>query len=277
MRLDEDMLEALLQLAVKAGRRIEKVRSVKVEVFDKEDDTPVTQADFKAHQCIEEGLANLPVVLPMLSEEGEDPLQAYKEQWPAYWLVDPLDGTKEFIANNGEYTVNIALIVEGSPTFGVVYAPAKRLLYWGGARYGSFRALLPEGFKMTDGFMAALVAKQITVRSPDKPVVVLGSRRHGGEAKSNLLAAMQLRWQEVKEEKLGSSLKLCRVAEGKADIYPRFGPTSEWDIAAGQAVLEGAGGRVWTLAKERLLYCRADIINPDFYALGGREDDWSWL
>src|SRR5699024_6115300 len=227
MKLDEDMLEALLRLAVEAGMRIEKARSEKIEVFDKEDDTPVTQADFNAHQCITKGLAALPVVLPMLSEEGEDPLQAYKEGWPAYWLVDPLDGTKEFIANNGEYTVNIALIVEGSSTFGVVYAPAKRWLYWGGARYGSFRAVLPEGLNLADGFMAGLAAKQITVRSPDKPMVVLGSRRHGGAAKESLLAAMRLRWHEVKEEKLGSSLKLCRVAEGKADIYPRFGPRSE--------------------------------------------------
>lgn len=277
MKLDQGMQEALLCIAMAAGAEIEAIRRQDIQVFDKEDDTPVTQADVNAHACIAKGLAKLPVQLPMLSEEGDDPLAAHHEQWPAYWLVDPLDGTKEFIAGNGEYTVNIALVVDGVAVFGVVYAPAKQLLYWGGASYGAFRAQLRDTEEPADVHLTDLAATQITVRHPSPPIVSLGSRRHGGEAKATLLAAMQEKWQQVVEEKLGSSLKLCRVAEGEADIYPRFGPTSEWDIAAGQAVLEGAGGRVWTLEKAPLRYRRGDIINPDFYALGGSEEDWRWL
>lgn len=276
MKLEQPVQEALLRLAVAAGVEIEKVRRQDITVLDKEDNSPVTQADFNAHACIARGVAELPLQLPLLSEEGADPLAAYKEAWPAYWLVDPLDGTKEFIAGNGEYTVNIALVVEGRATFGVVYAPAKQLLYWGGAHYGAYRAQL-DGQEGGELHLAGLAATPITVRTPSKPVVCLGSRRHGGEAKTALLEAMQAQWQQVVEEKLGSSLKLCRVAEGKADIYPRFGPTSEWDIAAGQAVLEGAGGRVWTQQCKPLCYRRSNVINPDFYALGGSEEDWRWL
>lgn len=272
MKLTEQQQHALFAIAVAAGEEIEAVQQGQLNIVEKADNTPVTEADHRAHGLIEQQLVALELKLPMLSEEGESPLQAHEEQWPAYWLVDPLDGTKEFIANNGEYTVNIALILEGRSAFGVVYAPATRTLYWGGAEYGAFRAQVPA-----DPDMAALQAQAIAVRAPQTPLIMLGSRRHGGEAHGALLAALTQRWQQVEQVKVGSSLKLCRVAEGEADVYARFGPTSEWDIAAGQAVLEGAGGRVWTMGKAPLSYRRADIINPDFYALGGREEEWHWL
>lgn len=266
--------QSLLAIAVAAGDEIEAVQQKQIKVIEKADNTPVTEADFRAHALITEQLSNLELVLPLLSEEGSDPLQAYQEQWDAYWLVDPLDGTKEFIANNGEYTVNIALILAGKVAFGVVYAPATRVLYWGGAEYGAWRTAVPEE-PCFESVMAK--ANKICVRSPQTPLVLVGSRRHGGEAHEGLLAALKERWQQIEQCKVGSSLKLCYVAEGKADVYARFGPTSEWDIAAGQAVLEGAGGRVWTLDKHPLSYRREDIINPDFYALGGSQEEWHWL
>lgn len=262
-----------IAIAVAAGDEIEAVQQGQFRIEEKEDDTPVTEADFRAHRLIKQQLVELSPRLPLLSEEGSNPLQAHEEQWPAYWLVDPLDGTKEFIANNGEYTVNIALILHGKTAFGVVYAPATRTLYWGGHEYGAWRFQVPQ----SPDFSAELAAESINVRAPQTPLLLLGSRRHGGAAHEDLLAALKQRWQQVEQIAVGSSLKLCRVAEGEADLYARFGPTSEWDIAAGQAVLEGAGGRVWTLAKTPLNYRRADIINPDFYALGGKEEEWHWL
>lgn len=266
--------QSLLAIAVAAGEEIEAVQQTQLKVIEKADNTPVTEADFRAHALIAEQLSSLELALPLLSEEGSDPLQAYEEKWDAYWLVDPLDGTKEFIANNGEYTVNIALIVAGKVAFGVVYAPATRVLYWGGATYGAWRSVVAAEFNF-ERIMAR--ANKMQVRSPQTPLVLVGSRRHGGEAHESLLAALRERWQQVEQCQVGSSLKLCYVAEGKADMYARFGPTSEWDIAAGQAVLEGAGGRVWTLDKQPLSYRRENIINPDFYALGGSEEEWHWL
>lgn len=273
MKLTEQQQQALFAIAVAAGDEIEAVQQGQFDIVEKDDNSPVTEADYRAHELIKEQLTGLTPQLPLLSEEGTNPLQAHQEQWPAYWLVDPLDGTKEFIANNGEYTVNIALILQGETAFGVVYAPATRTLYWGGKGYGAWRLQVAA----TADFSAASKAEAITVRAPQTPLTLLGSRRHGGEAHESLLAALKKRWQQVEQIAVGSSLKLCRVAEGEADVYARFGPTSEWDIAAGQAVLEGAGGRVWTLTKTPLRYRRADILNPDFYALGGKEEEWHWL
>lgn len=271
--LDKQQQQAIINIAIAAGERILTVVEQDWNVVEKDDRTPVTEADFQAHNSIVNGLDRLPEALPILSEEGDDPLQAHKEQWPAYWLVDPLDGTKEFIAGNGEYTVNIALIEGEQATFGVVYAPAKQTLYWGGANYGTYRCTNITA-QQNDVWQQA---QQLTVRTPGALITTLGSRRHGGAIQDKLLKAVTAHFGEVREDKLGSSLKLCRVAEGQADIYPRFGPTSEWDIAAGQAVLEGAGGRVWCAGKDTLRYRRADIINPNFLALGGTEQDWQWL
>src|SRR5699024_8912230 len=258
MKLTQQQQKALFAIVVAAGDEIEAVQRGQFAIEEKDDNTPVTEADFRAHQLIKQQLAELSPQLPLLSEEGSNPLQAHEEQWPAYWLVDPLDGTKEFIANNGEYTVNIALILHGKTVFGVVYAPATRTLYWGGSEYGAWRFQVPQ----TPDFSAALAAEAITVRAPQTPLLLLGSRRHGGEAHEDLLAALKQRWQQVEQIAVGSSLKLCRVAEGQADVYARFGPTSERDTAAGQAAREGAGGRVWTVTKAPVRDGGADRLDP---------------
>ena len=270
MKLTPEQQQQVIAIAIAAGEAIEEVRETAFSVEEKADDTPVTTADFRAHEVIQQRLAVELPQWPLLSEEGGNPVQAHEQQWSAYWLVDPLDGTKEFIANNGEYTVNLAFVVQGEAQWGVVYAPALGVLYWGGEQYGAWRATVTQHTHIGE-------AEPLQVRSPGTPLVLLGSRRHGGMAQEQLLAALEKRWQQVEQHKVGSSLKLCRVAEGEADIYPRFGPTAEWDTAAGQAVLEGAGGRVWTRQGTPLRYQRPHHINPDFYALGGKAAHWQWL
>ena len=217
----------------------------------KEDDTPLTLADLESQRVIVEGLSRLTPDIPILSEESAEVPWVRRQSWRELWVVDPLDGTREFVKRNGEFTINVALVVEHEPVLGLVTAPAQGLVYFGAAGVGAFTR-----------HRGALESK-IAVSPPATPTRVVGSRSHGSPQTASYLAGLGPHVLLG----LGSSLKFCLIAEGKADLYPRFGPTSEWDTAAGQALLEAAGGHVTRLDGHRLRYnCRESLINGDFVA-----------
>ena len=241
-----------MPIVARAGAAIMRVYGgASVAVQRKEDDSPLTLADLESQRVILEGLADITPDIPVLSEESAQAPWSERRAWDELWVVDPLDGTREFVKRNGEFTVNIALVRQHEPVLGVVAAPALGLLYWGAAGVGAFSQ--HQG--------AARVA--IGVSAPQNPVRVVGSRSHVSGDTAGYLAKLGAHVMTG----MGSSLKFCLIAEGRADLYPRFGPTSEWDTAAGQAVLEAAGGRVTRLDGHRLRYnCRESLINGDFLA-----------
>jgi len=247
----QSLIAPLCALAEQAGAAILAVyrRGEGTALAKKADDSPLTEADLAAHRVIVAGLGALTPDIAVVSEEGEGGRPAAAER---FWLADPLDGTKEFLARNGEFTVNIALIAAGAPVFGVVHAPVLARTYWGGAGLGAF---CREGD----------TARALHVGAP--PVAgaawrAVASKSHLNEATRAFLARLG----SADLVQAGSSLKFCRVAEGAADIYPRLGPTSEWDTAAAQALVEGAGGFVYDLTGARLRYGKAEIVNPPFIA-----------
>jgi 3'(2'), 5'-bisphosphate nucleotidase len=262
--LDTAAREGLLDIARRAGAAILEVYARDFEVEAKADRSPLTEADLAAHALIRDGLAALAANVPLLSEESAPEDLTERRSWQRYWLVDPLDGTREFVKRNGEFTVNIALIEEGRTVFGVVYAPVLEALYWAQAGQGSWlRSAADEDI-------------QLSVQRPaPRPLRVAVSRSHLDPRS----AAMIQHLQQPLQVPLGSSLKFCRLAEGQVDLYPRFGPTGEWDTAAGQCVLEEAGGAVLGLDGQPLRYNqREGLINPDFIALGDVELPWrEWL
>ncbi len=264
---DEELTEFLLiavRASMEAASAIMGVYSrADFNVDMKSDDSPLTDADRKAHQIIVEALKTTPV--PILSEEGRNIPYPERKGWERLWIVDPLDGTKEFIKRNGEFTVNIALVRDGSPVFGVIYAPVLKRLYFGGRDLGSYGCTremedLPEAL---DELIEACDKLPLSV--PRSSYVIMGSRSH---ATPELKAFVEQKRGEVDSLEFisaGSSLKICRVAEGAADIYPRLGPTMEWDTAAGQGIAEGAGRNVtvWETG-DPLRYNRKDLLNPWF-------------
>ena len=229
----------------------------------KSDDSPLTRADRAAHEILAARLGALTPAIPMLSEEADaSHPRAVRGAWREYWLVDPLDGTKEFISRNGEFTVNVALVREHRPVLGVVAAPALGVTYYAAEGVGAFRR--------ADG----AAAEPIHVRAAAEPPVIVGSRSHRGDSLDAVLA--KLGPHELRP--MGSALKFCLVAEGLADFYPRLGPTSEWDTAAAQAVLETAGGAVTTLDGRPLRYNERDtLLNPHFIAFGDGHRGWPGL
>lgn len=220
-------------------------------VAQKSDDSPLTLADLASHHAICNGLLRLTPDVPVVSEEDAESL-VHRVPHGSFWLIDPLDGTKEFLARNGEFTVNIALITDGEPVWGVVYAPALDQMYWGGGTFGAFRQ---DG----DG------STPIRVPAPVTPA----GRYRAVASKSHLNAettAFLERLGAADLIQVGSSLKFCRIAEGNADVYPRLAPTYEWDTAAAQAVVEGAGGHVYDVHGARLRYGKPEVLNPGFIA-----------
>jgi 3'(2'), 5'-bisphosphate nucleotidase len=255
--------KAVVALAREAGAKILEIYAQDFAVEHKDDRSPLTAADLAAHRHIVAGLTAMTPDLPALSEESASVAWDVRRTWTRYWLVDPLDGTREFVKKNGEFTVNIALIENGAPTFGVVYAPALDEMLFGQRGVGAF---------VCDGAEDV----PVMVRQPaDAPLRVAASRSHLDTRTAAAIARMG----EVEPLGLGSSLKFCRLAEGRLDVYPRFGPTSEWDTAAGQAVLEAAGGAVLRLDGSVLSYNTKDsLLNPDFIALGDTRLPWmDWL
>jgi len=255
-----DLLPAVLDAVASAGTAILEVYAGGHEVEYKADESPITRADRAAHEILAARLGRIAPSIPVLSEEAESShAYAVRGAWRQLWLVDPLDGTKEFINRNGEFTVNVALVRDHRPVLGVVAAPALGLTYYAAEGTGAFRR--------RDGASA----EAIRVRPAADPLVVVGSRSHRGDSLDAVLARMgphELR-------PMGSALKFCLVAEGTADLYPRLGPTSEWDTAAAQAVLELAGGAVTTLDGAPLRYNqRETLLNPHFIACGDTGRAW---
>jgi 3'(2'), 5'-bisphosphate nucleotidase len=255
----------LLPIAARAGAAIMQIYDAGFAVERKEDNSPLTLADLESQRIIIEGLAELTPDIPILSEESAQAPWSERRAWRELWVVDPLDGTREFVKRNGEFTVNIALVVEHEPVLGLVAAPALGELYWGAAGIGAFSypGGAHAGGAHSGGAHPGAAPSPIHVSSPQTPLRVVGSRSHA----SPDTAAYLTRLGPHVMTGIGSSLKFCLVAEGKADLYPRFGPTSEWDTAAGQALLEAAGGQVTRLDGHRLRYnCRESLINGDFLA-----------
>lgn len=271
------LLEAVRRLAREAGAAIVEVErahragdGTALGLRAKDDASPVTAADLAAHRIIVAGLQRLTPDVPVLSEEAADAPWETRVGWRRLWLVDPLDGTREFLSGNDEYTVNIALIDRHAPVLGVVLAPATGLEYSGIAGVGAWRA------RGADAAAEPIRAAGRAPRAADAaPLRVVGSRSHRGDS----LDALSARMGPHSFVPMGSSLKFCVLAEGGADVYPRLGPTSEWDTAAGHAVLLGAGGRVLQRDGRPLRYNRKpDWLNPDFIACGDLEADWAgWL
>jgi 3'(2'), 5'-bisphosphate nucleotidase len=254
------LIEPIVVLAEDAGRAILQVYATNFEVQSKEDESPLTQADLASNQRIVAGLEALQPELPIITEEAGLADFEERRSWERYWLIDPLDGTKEFVNRNGEFTVNIALIDNNRPVLGVVHVPVQNKTYVGCDGVG---AELREGDKP-----AAPI--RVSTASSD-PVRVVGSRSHRGASLDAYLARLG----EHEMVPMGSSLKFCVIAEGGADLYPRLGPTSEWDTAAAQAVVEQAGGRVVTLDGKPMTYnAKSDILNPHFFVIGADDRDW---
>jgi 3'(2'), 5'-bisphosphate nucleotidase len=254
------LLPQVLDAVAAASAAILEVYATAHEVEYKADDSPLTRADRAAHEILAARLAAITPQVPLLSEEHEaEHAYAIRGQWHEYWLVDPLDGTREFISRNGEFTVNVALVCDHRPVLGVVAAPALGLTYYAARGVGAYR--------LEDDGSAAV----IHTRPAADPLVVVGSRSHRGDSLDAVLA--KLGAHELRP--MGSALKFCLVAEGAADFYPRLGPTSEWDTAAAQAVLEIAGGAVTTLDGAPLRYNERDtLLNPHFLAYGDGSRRW---
>ncbi|MGH8122300.1 MAG: 3'(2'),5'-bisphosphate nucleotidase CysQ [Rudaea sp.] len=259
----EELARGCAAIARTAGQAIMRIYDGDFVIERKDDNSPLTAADLAAHRTILDGLALLAPQIPVLSEESADEVPwSERRTWARYFLVDPLDGTREFIKHNGEFTVNIALIEHGEPSLGVVFAPVLDEMYcaWSGGH----------------ACLTTAHADNIPLRTRRRaaPLVVAGSRSH---ADPRMLAALdKLGAHELVA--LGSSLKFCRAAQGRADLYIRYGLTSEWDTAAGQCVLEQAGGGVTTFDGKRLRYNgKQSLLNPDFLAFGDTGVDWARL
>lgn len=263
--IEQTLMDAVVRIAEQAGAAILEVYNRDdFDVEKKGDDSPLTAADLAAHRIIVAGLEALPEKLPVHSEESEGITYDMRKNWSRYWLVDPLDGTKEFIKRNGEFTVNIALMAGGVPVAGVVHVPVTRVTYVGGQGLGAF--------KIIDGQRSP-----IAVRPLGDAVVMVASRSHGSDKLGAVEAAIREHVGSVDRTSMGSSLKLCLVAEGAADFYPRLAPTSEWDTAAADAVVRAAGGHVVRTDFQPLAYNKPDILNPHFLVMGDTPDRWRFL
>jgi 3'(2'), 5'-bisphosphate nucleotidase len=247
------LAEQLLPIVDEAGAAIMKIYDGSFTVQHKHDDSPLTLADLESQRVILEGLSRITPDVPVLSEESAAAPWAERQTWRELWVVDPLDGTREFVKRNGEFTVNIALVVDHEPVLGVVSAPARGSIYWGAKGVGAF----------TEHRGAARAAIRAAV-PPPHPLRVVGSRSHASQETAAYLDKVAPHVMTG----VGSSLKFCLLAEGKAELYPRFGTTSEWDTAAGQALLEAAGGHVISVVGgQKLRYnCRESVLNGDFIA-----------
>jgi len=250
--LNDRLVNSVKNIAVEAGSVIMDVYKEDFHIHIKKDNSPVTEADKKANTLISNRLNQLTPDIPILSEEGRSIPFTERKYWKYFWLIDPLDGTKEFIKQNDEFTVNIALIENGKPLFGVIYAPAMDICYWGEVGAGAYK-------KEQD----CLEYKINVLDALSNPVVVAGSRSHPSE-RINIFMAQ---FKESLVHSMGSSLKLCLVADGSVHLYPRFGPTMEWDTAAAHAILKASGGEVIIHGtNEPLRYNKENLLNPEFIA-----------
>jgi 3'(2'), 5'-bisphosphate nucleotidase len=273
MKYSEYLMDAVAA-ALSAGRAVLEVYRTDFDVEIKSDQSPLTLADKSAHEIIKSALDRHG--LPVISEEGRDVPYAVRKEWDILWIVDPLDGTKEFVKRNGEFTVNIALVEGMYPVLGVVYAPVPDVLYFASRKIGAYRLnrgsaideAIDENQCPPDRYVERVIQqadKLPCVPLHPRPYTIVASRSHGGSELSAFVEDKRAQKGTIEFLQAGSSLKICLVAEGAADIYPRLGPTMEWDTAAGQAVAECAGGTMYAHeSRERLCYNKQDLFNPWF-------------
>lgn len=251
------VIEVIVTIAKDAGESILDIYDTDFSIEDKEDMSPLTAADKASHQMICDRLKEIYPYIPILSEEGRDISYEERKNWDLFWLVDPLDGTKEFIKRNGDFTVNIALIEKGYPVLGVIYVPVLDVMYVGTRDSGAYK-IDERGNKVT------IKANQ---EVKDR-ITMVESRSHPSKELEIFINELEKTYKSIERIQKGSSLKLCAVAEGTADIYPRLGPTMEWDTAAGQAIVESAGGTVTTLDGARFRYNKPSLLNDYFIVTG---------
>ena len=259
------LCHSCVEIAREAGSKILQIYNTEFDVEHKDDKSPLTNADMASHHTIIDALSGLTPDIPVLSEESAKLPFDERSQWSVYWLVDPLDGTREFIKRNGEFTVNIALIDNHRSVLGVIHVPVLDIDYFaytGGGAFKSEHGGSPQSIS---------VKKLDTDR-----LTVAGSRSHGSEAMQQYMTRLSASYDEIEMLSMGSSLKFCLVAEGKADLYPRLGLTSEWDTAAAQCIVEQAGGHVTKTDMSELQYNTKDsLLNPFFFVFGDERKDWS--
>ena len=257
-QIKPELIEQLIDISIEAGDAILGFYNSKIDVQVKSDNSPLTNADLESNSIIVKRLKNLTPNIPILSEEEAHISFDVRSKWNEYWLIDPLDGTKEFINKNGDFTVNIALISNHKPVFGLIHLPVKKDTYWGCEHKGSF--FLDKGNN----------TKKIKVsKNMSAPIRIVASRSHPSDKLTNLLDKIE----NYKLLKIGSSLKFCLIASGEADIYPRFGPTSEWDTAAGEAIAKIAGAIIVDLKNQPLNYNSRDkYINPYFIVVNNESN-----
>ena len=250
MPLNEQLIIATIEIAKEAGEAISQIYNSDFDYQIKKDLSPITAADRLSHKIITERLKILTPEIPILSEENCDIPFKVRAQWADYWLVDPLDGTKEFINNNGEFTVNIALIKNNTPILGIIHIPISHETYWGSKNKGSFY------LNANDAEVNISVSN-----NQQNPIRIVASRSHPSDMLNDILEKII----DYEIIKIGSSIKFCHIASGQADCYPRFGPTSEWDTAAGEAIVRYAGGHMVTLNGNLMHYNKKeDYLNPNF-------------
>lgn len=260
----KQLLTKAIEAAVLAGDEILKVYNTGFEVEQKADNSPLTIADKNAHTTICDVLNALPY--PILSEEGKNIDYNERKDWDYFWMVDPLDGTKEFVKRNGEFTVNIALIHKQQSILGVIYIPVTRMLYFAAQGIGSFKLNIPEKICISSDIQELInQSQELPIKDSNKKFTVVASRSHLSEETQMFVDGLQTAHKEIEFISTGSSIKLCLVAEGAADVYPRFAPTMEWDTAAGQAICEIAGKSVVDYQSNTpLLYNKENLLNNWF-------------
>lgn len=257
----KELLSTAIVASLRGGEEILKVYAQDFEVEFKADESPLTMADQNAHNAIEKILKE--TSLPILSEEGKSIPYSERKDWKRFWMVDPLDGTKEFVKRNGEFTVNIALIENGVSILGVIYVPVSKELYFAAQGIGSFKAENIVSFDTLAGLMD--FANKLPMAAPNDEVVIVASRSHLSAETEAFFEEQKKLGFKVSTLSRGSSLKLCMVAEGKARYYPRYAPTMEWDTAAGQAICELAGFKVVQYQSEiPVKYNKENLLNPWF-------------
>jgi len=257
-------LNKAIQASLSAGKAIMDVYEIDFSVSLKTDKSPITEADRQAHHIISGALKE--TLIPLLSEEGREIPYDERKNWEYYWLVDPLDGTKEFVSRNGEFTVNIALIKNGIPILGVVYAPVPDVLYFASDEIGAYKIEAFSSCKIDASWDDILMKSvKLPIKKDRNNFTIIASRSHMNEETLDYISKLKELHRNTEIISAGSSLKLCLIAENKADVYPRFGTTMEWDIAAGHAIVKYSGGKVMQAGTtDELKYNKPDLRNPFF-------------
>ena len=266
----KNIIPTILKTTITAGQAIMEIYKTDFNVEVKSDQSPLTLADREAHKIISSTLKNMGY--PILSEEGDVVPFGERLKWDKFWLVDPLDGTKEFVKRNGEFTVNIAFVEHGNPVFGVVYAPVPDVLYIGSTEIGAFKIAQASKIKQYEFWQNDAVL--LPIERQDDRFIIVASRSHLNRETEDFIAEMKTKHGQPEIISKGSSLKICMIAEGEADVYPRFAPTMEWDIAAGHAIVNASGGKIVNAnaKNSELVYNKQNLLNPWFIAYSKTEN-----